>query len=147
MIKTLIIVCHLSTHGWQLNLSIFSSVQIANGPPERSKSSAWSLAMCETWITFKGLWYNHIITKGDFKHFKSLRSCFLKVTTKLDANSVPWGLPLYRTTTIAECNQQKHTQKANSHVPCRAHATPLPCCAKFTHAVLCPCHASTVPCP
>jgi hypothetical protein len=36
---------------------------------------------------FKGLFYTHgFITKGLLKHFISLRSCFLKVKSKLNAN-------------------------------------------------------------
>jgi len=142
MIKTLLIVCRLSTHGWQLNLPIFSSVQIAIGPPERSKSSARNLAMCETWITFKGLWYNHIITKGDFK---SISKVSADVFWRLQQN-------LIQTLFLEVCHytglQQLHnapnrnTLKRLIHT---YHAVPMP--RQFTHAVLCPCHALTVPCP
>jgi hypothetical protein len=103
------------------------------------------LAMCETWITFKGLWHNYIATKGDFKHFKSLRSCFLKVTTKL------WCKLFLEVCHYTGLQQLQNTLNRNTikRLIHTYHAEPMPrpCRAVLTHtfcAVPLPCFDSAM---
>jgi hypothetical protein len=92
----------------------FFLLQLYNGWCYQSKTlhKIWPLEM---WIPFKGLHSTHGVTMMClFKHFLSLRCCFLKVEIKPCSQILGfYGLPFHRASILSECAQHNH--------PCQLH--------------------------